>query len=59
MKKKCCRCGKNVVGRTDKKFCDPLCKNTFHNDQRKKRNPELTMHDDAPYYGGQSIQATK
>lgn len=59
MKKHCCRCGKKVIGRTDKKFCDALCKNTYHNDHRKRRNLELTIHDDAPCYGGQSSPSTK
>lgn len=30
VRKHCPVCGKNIVGRSDKKFCSPSCKNKFH-----------------------------
>lgn len=29
--KKCLQCSKNLAGRPDKRFCDYLCRNEFHN----------------------------
>lgn len=29
--RKCLSCGEKIVGRTDKKFCDALCRNSFNN----------------------------
>lgn len=29
--KRCLECGKTLKGRTDKKFCDDLCRNSFNN----------------------------
>lgn len=29
----CLNCGKTVLGRIDKKFCDDQCRNTFNNQQ--------------------------
>ena len=29
-KKKCTACGKLLEGRSDKKFCDPYCKSSYH-----------------------------
>lgn len=34
MEKVCLECGQKIVGRSDKKFCDDACRNTFNN----KRN---------------------
>jgi hypothetical protein len=31
MKTQCKNCGKDVVGRSDKKFCNEACKNMYHN----------------------------
>ncbi len=33
----CYYCGDNLVGRTDKKFCDSHCRNAYHN-QNKTQN---------------------
>lgn len=30
-KKKCPECGEEIKGRTDKKFCSDLCRNSFNN----------------------------
>ena len=35
MRKQCQHCGCTFYGRTDKQFCSAVCKNTFHNQQRK------------------------
>ncbi|ALL07105.1 hypothetical protein AQ505_17405 [Pedobacter sp. PACM 27299] len=36
IEKKCCEnCGELIVGRTDKRFCDTYCKNTFNSNRRK------------------------
>ena len=36
--KKCLFCGERIIGRTDKKFCDPQCRNSYNN--RIKRESE-------------------
>ena len=38
MEKNCLECGAPVIGRTDKKFCDDACRNTYHN----RRNKDCT-----------------
>ena len=35
MKKKCLQCGQETLGRSDKKFCSLVCKNTFAASQRR------------------------
>lgn len=37
--KECLHCGKELEGRTDKKFCDPQCKSSFQY-QKEKERPE-------------------
>ncbi|MBD0849032.1 hypothetical protein [Maribacter arenosus] len=37
--KECLHCGKELEGRTDKKFCDPQCKSSFQY-QKEKNRPE-------------------
>jgi hypothetical protein len=37
--KKCIHCGKELEGRTDKKFCDPQCKSAYQY-QKEKQDPE-------------------
>jgi hypothetical protein len=32
--KSCPECGKQVRGRSDKKYCSDLCRNSFHNKER-------------------------
>ena len=43
---RCLSCGKELYGRTDKKFCDRSCKNRYHNgmasDSRLLRNRIIT-----------------
>jgi len=34
MIKNCPVCGESIKGRSDKKFCSPTCKSSFHYDQR-------------------------
>lgn len=29
--RKCLSCGKKIIGRSDKKFCDALCRNDYNN----------------------------
>ncbi|MDI1322979.1 MAG: DUF2116 family Zn-ribbon domain-containing protein [Algoriphagus sp.] len=36
--KTCLNCGKPIVGRVDKKFCDDQCRNTFNNQQSAASN---------------------
>ncbi|MCO6357937.1 hypothetical protein BXY85_0420 [Roseivirga pacifica] len=36
--KTCLECGKTVVGRSDKKFCDDQCRNAFNNKQNADSN---------------------
>ena len=33
---KCLKCGKLVSGRSDKKFCDRYCRNTFNNQSKNE-----------------------
>ncbi|MFX0558089.1 hypothetical protein ACOCEA_14910 [Maribacter sp. CXY002] len=37
--KDCLQCGKELEGRTDKKFCDPQCKSAYQY-QKEKQRPE-------------------
>jgi hypothetical protein len=37
--KNCLNCGKELTGRTDKKYCDPQCKSS-HQYKREKEKPE-------------------
>lgn len=39
--KKCPECGKEVTGRSDKKFCSPYCKSSFHYEQHKQNESSL------------------
>jgi len=36
----CLQCGKPIIGRSDKKFCDTLCRNSYNN---KRRNEKESM----------------
>lgn len=38
LKKYCLECGKRVVGRADKKFCNDGCRNDFNNKQNGSAN---------------------
>ncbi|PQB05597.1 hypothetical protein [Aureitalea marina] len=40
MEKTCLECGERVVGRSDKKFCDDSCRNSYHN----ARNKDVTAY---------------
>lgn len=37
MQKECLECGESILGRTDKKFCSDLCRNS-HNNKRNSTN---------------------
>jgi len=39
MERSCLDCGKPVKGRTDKKFCDDLCRNNYNNRLKSGDNP--------------------
>lgn len=34
--RKCLQCGQKIVGRSDKKFCDTLCRNSYNNQIRNE-----------------------
>ena len=36
--KKCLTCGKIIKGRTDKKFCDDYCRNSYNNQLKAAKN---------------------
>jgi predicted nucleic acid-binding Zn ribbon protein len=36
--KECLACGKKIVGRADKKFCDDSCRNAYNNTQKATEN---------------------
>lgn len=38
MKKKCLECGDTFIGRSDKKFCSDMCRNSYHNKYNGYRN---------------------
>lgn len=37
----CQQCGKPLRGRTDKKFCDDLCRNAYNNRLKSKNNLQI------------------
>ncbi|GGW73219.1 hypothetical protein DFQ11_10847 [Winogradskyella epiphytica] len=41
--KTCKACGKILVGRSDKKFCDPYCKSTFHYKKSIQETPSFYL----------------
>lgn len=38
MKRNCPECGEIITGRTDKKFCNDYCRNTYNNKQNSSTN---------------------
>jgi hypothetical protein len=40
-KRNCLCCGQILHGRTDKKFCDDGCRNSFNNQQNSSQNKEI------------------
>ena len=42
-KRFCLCCGLGLHGRTDKKFCDDGCRNTFNNQQNSVQNKEIRL----------------
>ncbi len=40
-KRNCQCCGQVLYGRSDKKFCDDGCRNTFNNQQNSTQNKEM------------------
>jgi predicted nucleic acid-binding Zn ribbon protein len=36
MKRECLNCGEIIKGRSDKKFCDHLCRNAYNNNRKKE-----------------------
>ncbi len=38
---RCLDCNKELSGRSDKKFCDPYCKSSYHYKKNKKSRPAL------------------
>ncbi len=39
--KKCLACDCDLQGRSDKKFCDPYCKSSFHYQKSKEEEPRF------------------
>jgi predicted nucleic acid-binding Zn ribbon protein len=39
--KKCLECGKAVLGRIDKKFCNDWCRNNYNNKQKSEVNGQV------------------
>ena len=37
-REKCLACNRKLEGRTDKKFCDPYCKSTWHYNKSRQSN---------------------
>lgn len=37
--KACLSCGKNLLGRADKKFCNDYCRNAYNNSQKSAHSP--------------------
>ncbi|MBD3273279.1 hypothetical protein GF385_02940 [Candidatus Dependentiae bacterium] len=40
-KEKCLQCGQEITGRSDKKFCDAYCRNTFNNKIQKQTEQKI------------------
>ena len=40
---KCLKCSKTIAGRTDKKFCDQYCKNSFNNQSQSVEEQFIKM----------------
>ncbi len=40
-KRQCLECGKNLMGRIDKKYCDELCRNAHNNRNKSQSSPEV------------------
>jgi hypothetical protein len=45
--KKCLLCEKSFRGRTDKKFCDDYCRNSYNNSRKMINNSEVRMVNNA------------
>ena len=43
MKNLCPICGKNIVGRSDKKFCSTKCKNNYHHPSKNLKGDQIKM----------------
>lgn len=41
---KCLLCGNDLSGRSDKKFCNDLCRSEYHNRKRKRENRKLSIY---------------
>jgi hypothetical protein len=37
----CAYCGKEIIGRVDKKFCDDTCRTSYHNLQKKEESAHI------------------
>ena len=42
-RKKCLECKERIIGRTDKKFCDDLCRSNYNNRVYRKKNNRLKL----------------
>lgn len=43
MEQNCLQCGEKLTGRTDKKFCDDYCRNSFNNRRTRIKNPSISL----------------
>jgi len=41
LKKLCLSCGKELFGRSDKKYCDPYCKSAYHYKKSQEETPKF------------------
>ena len=41
MKRKCLNCQEEIIGRSDKKYCNDYCKSNFNYEQNKKKENSL------------------
>lgn len=41
MERECLECGNEFQGRSDKKFCDDYCRNSYHNKKNKGLGPAV------------------
>lgn len=41
MERECLECGSQFQGRSDKKFCDDYCRNTYHNKKHQEQSPAV------------------
>lgn len=40
---RCLKCGNALLGRSDKKFCDAFCRNSYNNQNKSREEQQITL----------------